>query len=129
MAEKVANFTLSAAKRIAQAVKKVEADSVDLTGAQFGRRQVGYSFWAEIVAEDPGNPGSYSWKFQVPQGSQLVDRTPAIDSGTDCTAHEINDEPNIEVGKKVRLTLVGYDQSTSKPIYLFSYLALDPSTG
>jgi hypothetical protein len=113
-------FTENAARRIVAGVRKIEGAPQDRTGRQpVQRRPETLEIWAEIIGEDPSNPGNYSWKKAVPEDGQLEDWTPIVPATAEFTAYEINGREGLTAGDKVLLVFIGYD-AAGKARYLFS---------
>ncbi len=122
MADNKLVFNNAGARRIVNAVKKVERTPTDLTRRKHGRyvTDTPQQFWVSLVAESPTIPGAYSWKKVYPENHTLTDASPAITSGSDYTAKEVNARAGLVADTKALVMFVGYDATTAKPWYYFT---------
>jgi hypothetical protein len=121
-------FSAESAKRIGNAVRRIEAIGGGGAGGAGGERQGQHAsvtkFFARLTAEDTGsNTGKYKWKaVSRTNSSTWLDYSPSVTSGDEFNARSFNNRKGIKTGASdgmvVELQFVGYDTS-SKPLYLF----------
>jgi hypothetical protein len=76
-------------------------------------------FWAKLLAEDPVNPGRYTFKRVVPSGYTFTDQSPPV-TVSGYYAIEVNDVGGL-ANKYVMLEFAGYTASTpAQAVYFFS---------
>lgn len=98
-------FGPKAAKRIANAVRKVEGAPTDATGTRVTPTPFLNSFWAELT--DESDPGRYAWRMLVPLHGELTERDPVVEDAEFYSATEINGASGL-TGQRVLLFFVGY---------------------
>jgi hypothetical protein len=115
-----ANFTLESAKRIAAAVKRMEATPRDLTGDRNPGRAIGTSFWAMITGAGDIGGKFHDWVAVQPSKSMATAQNPSTLAPSNmwefqepyvagfANAREANDNPDVPAGSVVLLTFVGY---------------------
>lgn len=114
------------AQRMWAATKRVEGTAVDKTqDADSGPLANKHTFWAELIEEDPANPGAYSFKKMRSSAGVLVDWDPPFTSNDLYTAREVHNHSGLPEGTRVILKYVGVDEASEAdpkpPIYLFCF--------
>lgn len=135
-------FSLSDAKRIAAATRRIEGTPQDLRGTPNPAGPAGTQFWAYLLSTDlSGN----HWTFlklvpaaRLPNADEpfaplesdrpLWELAQPVFYGEG--AREANGNKAIEGGTAVQVTFIGYDTSEErKPVYVFTYGVAQPDPG
>ncbi len=126
-------FSQEAAKRIAEAVRRVERTPRDMAGEQTRSFPAETSFWAVLLGCDISGL-KYSFNKVVPDPKSTMpqafimhetlrfgfDGEPVWEAAMECSGGR-----GLKPGTIVRLTFVGYD-TNEDPVFMFSHPMMDP---
>lgn len=123
MANEGYGFSKGDAGRIKRTVRAHEQQPGDLMGKARPRPQPTPRFFITLGEESETDAGHYKWTSKdTVQAGAFVAVSPAITSGADYTAREINQTSGIPEGTRVEVQFQGYDDGDpAKPVYVFAY--------